>query len=128
RRGRSAQAPSGCGRGSEKNDETGGRQAIGGAETRREDEIVVGHWSLVIGHSSRPTTNDQRPKTKSEGRYSGPEGSPVWVPARIQQDVAVALVLGPRLREAGGRGSGAATEPGEARRASRSRGDRGRTR
>src|SRR5256885_1945043 len=44
------------------------RSAIANAETRREDEIVVGHWSLVIGHSSRPTTNDQRPTTKDEER------------------------------------------------------------
>ena len=58
----------------------------------------------------------------------GPESSPVRIPARVQQDVAVALVLGPRLREAAARGSRAAREPEEALRARRRLEDRDRAR
>ena len=58
----------------------------------------------------------------------GPEGSSVRVPARVQQDLAVALVLGPRLREAAARGSGAARDAEEALRARRRLEDRDRAR
>ena len=55
------------------------------------------------------------------GDNSGSESSPVRVPARLQQDLAVALVRRPRLREAAARGSGAAAGPQEAVRARRRR-------
>ena len=55
--------------------------------------------------SRRPTAKSRRQERRSN---CGPEGSPVRIPARVQQDVAVAVVLGPRLREAAARGSGAA--------------------
>src|SRR5207249_4011728 len=54
----------------------------------------------------------------------GAEGSPDWIPSRVQQDVALALVLGSRLREAPTRGPRAALEPEEAVRARRRREDR----
>ena len=47
----------------------------------------------------------QRRKRRSN---RGSESSPVRIPARVQQDLALALVLGQRLREAAARGSRAA--------------------
>ena len=41
-------------------------------------------------------------------RQRGSESSPLRIPARLQQDLALALVLRPRLPEAAARGSGAA--------------------
>src|SRR5262245_45771270 len=52
-----------------------------------------------------------------EGESRGPEGSPVWIQAGVQQDLAVAVVLGPRLRQAAPRGSGPPPDVEEALRA-----------
>ena len=51
------------------------------------------------------------------GEARGSESSPVRIPARLQQDLAVAVVRRPRLREAAARGPGAQERPEEAVRA-----------
>src|SRR5207237_10422439 len=78
----------------------GGRQAGAGGEDGGKKEVVVGCWSVVVRRSN-----------------CGPEGSSVRVSPRLQQNVALTLVLGPLLREAPARGHGAARDAQEALRA-----------
>ena len=66
---------------------------------------------------ARAAKRSRRPKRRRPRKRRsncGPEGSPVRIPPRVQQDVAVAVVLGPRLREAAARGFGAALDAQEA--------------
>ena len=82
--------------------------------------------AVAVARATRKSGPERRRKQRRSNR--GPEGSSVWIPARLQQDVAVALVLRPRLREAAARGSGAALDAEEALRARRRLEDRDRAR
>ena len=106
--------------------------------SERPEKVVAGRRRRRAprrrGRSARAPRSRRRPPRRrrdtTEERRSnrGPEGSPVRIPARVQQDVAVALVLGPRLREAAARGSRAALDAQEALRARRRLEDRDRAR
>ena len=74
--------------------------------TRRATEARRGDVRRPAATAVRRTKAKREAEpTKRQRSRRGPEGSPVRIPARVQQDVAVALVLGPRLREAAARGS-----------------------
>ena len=85
-----------------------------GRQARREDEQTIGSGAGVAG--------------PIEGDICGPESPPVRVPARVQQDLEVALVRRQGLRVAAARGSRAQARPQEAVSACRRRQGRDRAR
>src|SRR4029453_15494207 len=76
-----------------------------------------GRWN---GESEDAGQNDAREESRRgnclerQGALRGPEGSPVRIPARLQQDLALALVRRQGLREAAARGSRLTAGPQEA--------------
>ena len=96
-----------------------------GARSRRS---AHGRGRGAHGGARRAHDAGQRARgtSRRRGQTRGPESSPVRVPARVQQDVALAVVRRPRLREAAARGPRAARRPEEALRARRRLEDRDR--